>query len=177
MATATLTGRFGLFDDEVYSSTDLNRRSAEVLDRARQRPVTISRNGEHFALLNREQASRLVRANSQFGPIIELIEGVLSVVEKKDPPTSVAWLKAFDVEDLRKMTREVLIASASALRQTGDWDALDSIIHEWHESALVELSGVLDEAMNSPSEEAPLPDPKLLLEAESRVAGTTRGRS
>ena len=86
MATATMSGHLGLFDDEVYSSTDLNRRSAEVLDHARKRPVTISLNGEQFALLNREQASRLVRANFQFGPIIELVEGALSVVEKKDPP-------------------------------------------------------------------------------------------
>jgi prevent-host-death family protein len=177
MASATLTGLFGLFGDEVYSSTDLNRRSAEVLDHARKRPVTISRNGEQFALLNREQASRLVRASCQFGPIIDLIEGALCVVEKKDPPTSVAWLKAFDVDDLRKMIREVLAASVSALHQTGDWDVVNSIIHEWHESALVELSGILNKAMNSPPEELPLPDPRLLMEAESQVASTARGRS
>ncbi len=172
MTPATLTNLFG---DDVYSSTDLNRRSAEVLDHARNKPVTISRNGEQFALLNREQASRLVRANCQFGMIIELIDGALSVVEKKDHPTSVAWLKVFDVDDLRKMVREVLTASMSALRETGDWDAVNSIIHEWHESALVELSGVLDEAMSSPSEEVSLSDPRPLLEPESGVA--TRKRS
>jgi prevent-host-death family protein len=177
MAIATLTSLFGLFGDEVYSSTDLNRRSAEVLDHARKRPVTISRNGEQFALLNREQASRLVRANCQFGPIVELVEGALSVAEKRDPPTSVAWLKAYDVDDLRKMIREVLVATVSALRETGDWDAVDSIIHEWHESALVDLSGVLDEAMSSPSEEVPLSDPRSLLEPESQVARpTARGK-
>ena len=172
-----MSGHLGLFDDEVYSSTDLNRRSAEVLDHARKRPVTISRNGEQFALLNREQASRLVRANFQFGPIIELVEGALSVVEKKDPPTSVAWLKAFDVDDLRKMILGAPVASVSALRETGDWDLVNSVIHEWHESALVDLSGVLDKAMGSPPEELPLPDPRSLPEAENQVATTSRGRS
>lgn len=99
------------------------------------------------------------------------------MVEKKDPLTSVAWLKAFDIDDLRRMIREVLVASVSALRETGDWDMVNSIIHEWHESALVELSGILDKAMSSPPEELPLPDPRSLLEAESQIATTARGRS
>lgn len=176
MATATLNGLFGLFGDEVYSSTDLNRRSAEVLDHARKRPVTISRNGEQFALLNREQASRLVRTSCQFGPILELIEGAISVVEGKDPPTSVAWLKAFGQGDLRKMVREILAASVSALRETGDWDVVDSVIHEWHESALVVMSGVLDEAMKSPADESLLPDPRSLTEVPGESATATSGR-
>jgi hypothetical protein len=105
-----------------------------------------------------------------------LVEGALSVAEKKDPPTPVAWLRAFDVDDLREMIREVLAASASALRDTGDWDMVNAIIHEWHESAQVELSGILDKAMNSPPEELPLPDPRSVLDTESPVA-RTRGRS
>src|SRR5208282_4454811 len=95
MADVGLVGRFGLFEDEVYSSTDLNRRSAEVLDHARKGPVTISRNGEQFALFRREQAAELVRAALQFGPILDLLAGTLCVVEGKDPSVEFAWLKAF----------------------------------------------------------------------------------
>jgi len=174
MATALLTG-FGLFGDQVYSSTDLNRRSGEVLNKARTSPVTISRNGEQFALLKREKAAELVQAALQFGPTLELIVGALSVVEGKEPPASVSWLRAFDVDDLRKMIREVLVASISALHETGDWEAVTSIIHEWHESALVAISGVLDEARKSPSEKIPLPDPRTLLEAENALAPASRG--
>jgi hypothetical protein len=134
---------FDLFTDEVFTSTDLNRREGEVLNQARKAPVTISRNGEQFALLKREQAADLIKAVSQFGATLELIEGVLSVVEQKTPSSSLLWLKAFDVPDLRKMIREVLAASASALRGTGDWDSVNAIIHEWHESAVVAESGII----------------------------------
>ena len=169
MADVGLVGRFGLFGDEVYSSTDLNRRSAEVLDHARKGPVTISRNGEQFALFKREQAADLVRAALQFGPTLELVAGTLAVIEKREPPSSFAWLKAFDTDDLRKMIGEVLVASIAALHKSGDWDGVTAIIHEWHESALVALSGVFEDAMNSPEEEVPLPDPSLMAKAEQEL--------
>jgi hypothetical protein len=169
MATPALD-RFGLFGDEVYSSTDLNRRSAEVLDQARKGPVTISRNGEQFALFKREQAAGLVRAALQFGPTLELMEGALSVVEGKEPVAALSWLKAFERDDIRKMVREVLVTSISAVRETGDWQAVNDIVHEWHESALVAISGVLAEAMKSPADESPLPDPRSLVDFETKGA-------
>jgi hypothetical protein len=94
-----------LFADELFTSTDLNRRAGEVLNRPRKSPVTISRNGEQFALLKREHAADLIKAVSQFGPTLDLIEGALSVVEEKAPPNSLLWLRAFDAPDLRKMIR------------------------------------------------------------------------
>jgi len=169
MATPALD-RFGLFGDEVYSSTDLNRRSAEVLDQARKGPVTISRNGEQFALFKREQAAGLVRAALQFGSTLELMEGALSVVEGKEPVAALSWLKAFERDDIRKMVREVLVTSISAVRETGDWQAVNDIVHEWHESALVAISGVLAEAMKSPADESPLPDPRSLVDFETKGA-------
>jgi len=155
-----VAGRLNLFTDELFTTTDLNRRAGEVLNQARKAPVTISRNGEQFALLRREQAADLIKAVSQFGPTLDLIEGALSVIEKKVPPSSLLWLQAFDTADLRKMIREVLAASTSALRETGDWDSVNAVIHEWHESALVATSGIYEEAMHSPAEESPLPDPR-----------------
>jgi hypothetical protein len=175
MAATAFADYMGVFEDQVYSSTDLNRRAGEVLDQAREGPVTISRNKEMFALLRRDKAAGLVRAMLQFGPTLELVEGVLSVVEGKEPSSAVAWLKAFNTDDLRKMIREVLVASRSALRETGDWEAVNSIIHEWHESALVALSGVLEEAMKSPAEETPLTNPRTILEAEKELVSTERG--
>jgi len=172
MPTASIAGLMGMFGDQVYSSTDLNRRSGEVLDHARKGPVTISRNKEQFALLRREQVAELVKAALQFGPTLELIEGVLTVVEGKEPPASLVWLKSLETDDLRKLTREVLAASMSALRETNDWEAVSAVVHEWHESALVAMSGVLDEAMKSTADESPLTDPRSIL-AESEGASTT----
>jgi hypothetical protein len=168
MASITLS-EFGLFADEVYSSTDLNRRAGEVLDHARKRPVTISRNKEMFALLKREHAAKLITASRQFVPTLEMVVGVLSVVEGQEPPASLAWLKTFDAGELRDMIREVLAASVAALHETGDWDSVNAIVHEWRESALVAISGVLDEAMKSPADESPLTDPRSLIEAPSEI--------
>jgi hypothetical protein len=166
---------FGLFADEVFSAADLGRRSREVLDRARENPVTISRNSERFALLRRDQAARLVRASIQFGPTIEFVSAAISVIENKEPPDSLLWLKAFDTDDIRKLVREVLVASDSALRETGDWGPVDAIIHEWHESALVSMSSVLKDAMESPpDEEVELPDPRTIPQAESDVVPEVR---
>jgi len=175
MGTACLANRsFGLFGDEVFTSADLNRRSSEVLNRARKNPVTINRNSEQFALLRRDLAADLVRASNQFGPTIELITAAISVVERKEPPTPFAWLKAFSVDDLRKMIREVLVACRSALEETGDWDLVGAIMHEWHESSLVAMSATLKEAATSPADHIPLPDPREPLmeetEAEALVA-------
>lgn len=162
-----------LFADELFTTTDLNRRAGEVLNHARKAPVTISRNGEQFALLKREQAAELIKAVSQFGPTLDLIEGALCVIEQNAPPSALLWLKALDASDLKKMLREVLVASASALRETGDWDSVNAIIHEWHESALVAMSGVYEEAMGEPAEESPLPDPRSVA-AEAGLAISDR---
>ena len=162
-----------LFTDELFTSTDLNRRVGEVLNQARKAPVTISRNGEQFALLKREQAAELVKSVAQFGQMLELIEGVLSVVEQKAPPGSLLWLKAFEAPDLRKMLREILASSASALRETGDWDSVNAIVHEWHESAMVAMSGVYEEATDSPADESPLTDPRSVAAGEG-LAGVVR---
>lgn len=175
MGTASFVANrsFGLFGDEVFTAGDLNRRSSEVLNRARENPVTISRNCERFALLRREQAAEWVRASNQFGPIIELVSAAISVVEKKEPPVSLSWLKAFDIGDIRKLVREVLVACDSALRETGDWESVNALIHEWHESALVSMSSILKDAMQSPVDEVALPDPRMIVQAESDIVPET----
>jgi hypothetical protein len=144
MTTRSSSSLLGVFGDQVFSSTDLNRRSGEVLDHARKGPVTISRNKEQFALLKREQAAELVRANLHFGPTLDLVAGALSVMEGHEPTPAFGWLKAFEGGDLRKMIGEVLESSLSALRETGDWDSVETIVHAWNESALLAISGVLD---------------------------------
>ena len=170
MATSAVAANWSLFTDKLYTTTDLNRRTGEVLNHAQKAPVTISRNGEQFALLRRDQAAELVRAALQFGPILQLIESALSVAEGSQPSTPFDWLREFETSDLKKLVREVLVASIAALNETNDWDAVSSIIHEWHESALVAASGVLEEVMNSPSDETPLTDPRQILEAQKELA-------
>ena len=164
MSVTTIPGLLGVFADRVYSSTDLNRHSGEVLNHARQGPVTISRNGEQFALLRREQAAGLIKAVVGSGRTLELVGGVLTAIEGGTMPPAMIWLKAFDRDELNQMTREILTATIRALNENGDWEGVEAVIHEWHESALVAVSGEIAEAINAPAQESPLTDPTTFLE-------------
>jgi hypothetical protein len=168
MATASLAFRgFGLFSDEVFSSTDLHRRSAEVLNHARRTPVTIARNGERFALIRREQAASLVKGLAQMVEAAQLAQGAVAL-RRNCPdalPPSVAWMTAFDEEDRLSMLTEVLTACAQA--STDDtWETVGDIIHHWRESAAVAESGVLQQAMASSPNEQPLTDPAAVAPTE-----------
>ena len=165
MAAASLG--FGLFSDEVFSSTDLNRRSAEVLNHARRNPVTIARNNERFALLRREQAASLVKGITQLIEVLELAQGAL-VLRKNRPeavPTNVAWMKAFDEEDRLSMLTDVFAACTQASADDG-WEAVADIVHQWRESAIVQASGILRQALDSNGDEQTLSDPNAILTTE-----------
>jgi hypothetical protein len=161
MPTAGLAFRgFGLFSDEVFSSTDLNRRSAEVLNHARKNPVTIARNNERFALIRREQAASLVRGLTQMVEVVLLAQGGVAL-RKNNPdaiPPGVAWMKAFDEEDCLSMLTEVFTACIQASADDA-WGDVEELIHQWRESAAAIQSGVLRQAMDSDRDEQPLTDP------------------
>ena len=139
-----------VYGDQVYSSTDLNRRSGEILNSARNRPVTISRNGEQFALLRREQAAALFQSVTGLKGGVELAIAVVCFAQKEALPLEYEWIKALDLQDRRTMCREVLEASLKASQGEVDWAEVDNIIHEWRETGLVSESGVLDLALKSP---------------------------
>jgi len=167
MASLVLTGIGAcVFADEVYSSTDLNRRSAEVLNHARLRPVTISRNTEQFALLRREEAARLVQTVKVFGGVVELLSEIQSAIAGQTPSHNFLWLKAFDFDkdDLTRMFSEVLGSIRSAFLERASFEDVEAVIHEWMESASVAQSGVLASAMFEPAEEALLPISETMIE-------------
>lgn len=158
-SSATLNG-FGIFADEVYTSTDLNRRSGEVLNHARERPVTISRNNEQFALLKRDQAARLVRTANRTAKILNLLSELHFSIQGDTPSPSYRWLSVFEKDDQEKMCAEILDAVRKGA-SGGEWDEVDAVIHEWYESACVARSGLLDAAMfHDQPDESNLPDPK-----------------
>ncbi len=167
MISMAFAGALSMFGDQVYSSTDLNRRHSEVLNRARKAPVTISRNNEQFALMNRDQAASLVKAVASMGETLELLHGALNVVKGDEVSTSISWLKAFSKEDLAQFIDELMPAAEKAFNGSESWDSVETIIHEWHESALAIQSGVLEEALSAERDEVPLADPRQLIEEES----------
>ena len=152
--------QLGVFCDDVFTSTQLNRSASVVLNRARSRPVTIVRNNEQFALLRRDQASELVTAVAQLEETVRLILCVSALKEGKEPPAATAWIRALDGDERASMVEEVLAASQRACGD-GEWESVGHVIHEWRESALVAQSGVLSDAMKTEADEQPLRRPSL----------------
>jgi prevent-host-death family protein len=176
-AGLTISNGFGgLFGDQVFTSTDLNRRCGEVLNRAREHPITISRNNEQFALLRREDVARLFRALSRISLAVELMSEARTVMAGNPPSKSFSWLGVYEKDDLEKLCTEILEAASKATAGlVDDPGEVEAIVHEWRESALLVRSGTLDAAMfTEEADETPLPDPTSLLqsagEAESDPA-------
>ncbi len=66
-----------LFGDQLVTATELNRRSGAILDMALSKPVTITRNDQHFALLRRELVAQLSALSDQVSMYAEAVEGVI----------------------------------------------------------------------------------------------------
>lgn len=168
----------GLFSDDVFTATELNRRGGAILDRARRGPVTISRNNEQFALLRRDQAAKLVGTVNRIFRSVALLSEVHTALEGGQASDAFKWLAVYEKDDLQKLFREVLAETRKAAAGERDWDDVDALIHEWRESAAIAESGVLETAMVEPSDEQPLEDPEEVLrslahaEAEPRCQTT-----
>ncbi|WP_321472135.1 hypothetical protein [uncultured Paludibaculum sp.] len=151
--------RPAMFSDKMFTSTDLNRRSAEVLDTALRQPVTISRNADQFALMPREQAARLYRTVDGFVTVTRLLAAIalaLSADGVQHEPY--AWLAVYEKDDLQKFTAELTQAVQKILSEGSDWEEVEGVMHAWRESAAAVQSGVLDHAMfTEEAAEQPLP--------------------
>jgi len=77
-----------IFGDEIFTATDLNRRAGHILDEAKRRPVTITRNDESFALLLRKDASRMVAATANAKRMVDLVTAV-SIYRQAGTPVPV----------------------------------------------------------------------------------------
>lgn len=151
-----------IYSDDLISATELNRRSGEVLDRAWDHPVTIARNERAFALLRRESVAELVKAATQTRVVVEVINVAfrLRLGENISSEHPYGWLKAFDTEELGELISEILSAFHYGV-DAGNWDILEAVIHEWHESALAISSPELAAAFSDEIDEVPLTQPSL----------------
>jgi hypothetical protein len=70
----------------------------------------------------------------------QLMEG-----EKVTADHPYAWLMEFDRDDLKDFVESVTSTAHQFSGLPNAWDEVDAVIFEWHESALVYQSGVLDE--------------------------------
>src|SRR5580658_8383046 len=143
--------KFGVYSDEVFTSTDLNRRSGEVLNHARKNPVTISRNNEQFALMRREEAAYLISTLDKLREMMDLFQAAVSVNADIPVAPAYSWVEALKDPDRLSMMQEALVACTSAATPE-DWDALTDLIYEWKETALVAESGIIQDVLSQPAE-------------------------
>lgn len=154
----------GVYTDEVFTATELNRRVGTILDRARVRPVTITRNHELFALVRREYAAGMIQMVRQMKSALEVLAAVHLALAGEPVAPQFSWLDVFEKDDLQRFASEVfsMVAKVHAKvdSEAADWREVEAVLHEWRESALVAKSGVLDAAVTENSaEECPLCHP------------------
>jgi len=143
MAFSTMTG---VFSDAIVTAKELNRQPGRILDLALEGPVTITRNSETFALMPRENVTSLIQAAKAASLAFEVTTIAHRVIagEKLPQDHPYAWLEDFDKEDLDDFIHDVTCTFEQFSGLPNAWVELDGIIHEWHESALVYGSSVLD---------------------------------
>ncbi len=138
-----------IFSDAIVTAKELNRQPGRILDLALEHPVTITRNSEAFALMPREDVTALIQSAKVSGLAFKvttiahrLIDG-----EKLAEGHPYAWLMEFDQDDLKDFINDVTRTFEEFVGLPTAWFEVDGIIYEWHESALVYASGVLDEML------------------------------
>jgi hypothetical protein len=142
-----------VFSDAIVTAKEFHRQPERILDLALEGPVTITRNSEAFALLPREKVTALVRATQVTNLALEVTSIAYRLMEgeKVSANHPYAWLMEFGRDDLKDFVSDV---SGTFHRFSGlpnAWAEVEAIVYEWHESALINASGVLDEFINDGS--------------------------
>jgi hypothetical protein len=155
-----------VFGDQLVTATELNRRGGAILDIALRKPVTITRNDQHFALLRRELVAQLSALSDQASIYAEAMRAIRTVQSGKElyEGHPYRWLHVYGVDHLALMSDELTGALAEVV-QGDDAEAVEGVIHEWHESSIAAESEVLNEAFETD------PGP-IALTSPSNVRGT-----
>ncbi|MBE9208162.1 hypothetical protein IQ244_16825 [Nostoc sp. LEGE 06077] len=157
-------GNFGnVYSDELITATELNRQPGRVLDKALERPVTITRNDQAFALLRREEVTSLVKVATQSQAVFEALTVAFSLLLGKEIGFEhpYRWLSVFDSDDLQEFIKELSEAFRLIDSSTTAWKMIEVLIHEWHESAIAISSPELAAAFSTETDEVALTKPSV----------------
>lgn len=158
------TSYLNAYSDEIITATELNRQPGTVLDKAASHPVTITRGDRAFALLPRENIAFLVKGVKQSRNVIEILSTAFRLLrgENISLGNPYAWLKVFDFDEIEELIAELNRAFDMIESDSVDaWDLIESIIYEWHESAIAISSPELLTAFNDETDEIPLTPPSV----------------
>lgn len=150
-----ISASVSVYGDELITATELNRQPGRILDRAREHPVTITRNDEYFALLPRDDMTFWVKSATQAKVVFEIINVAyrLRLKEQIADEHPYGWLKVFDSQELGELVTDLENAFRLVGVEARAIDMLDVLVHEWHESALAISSPELAAAFNDEVDE------------------------
>ena len=111
------------------SSSDLNRRSGEVLRYALDRPVTITRADGDLVLMRRSLAASLTRATSAWPDVVSALVRVVAVASGESvDATLVARL---ELDDLTALGTELADAVLNRQKTEDALQEASAILYEW----------------------------------------------
>ena len=150
-----------VYGDELITATELNRSSGRILDLAMDRPITITRNDQHFALLRRDEMALLVKAVAFSLRVFEVTAAAyrLRLGEQIGSENIYGWLKVFDKDELSELIVEIEKDYRLAESEPAAWDRIEATIYEWHESAIAISSPEVAAAFSDEIDEVLLTKP------------------
>lgn len=142
--------------EEIVSTSDLQKRTKECLERAAERPVSVQRpGGGAITMVNRNTWTHNAQAHEWLTRNASIMRYILSRVrnQKVDPPTDFYWLNVFDVDELRDFTEELLTATQAACSDLRPFLDVEAVVKEWHHSALALMDEELQQRFKTATEE------------------------
>jgi hypothetical protein len=132
--------------------SNLARKLLELLVQAAQQADLVSPS-EAEAVLGQELGSDAIASQA--------LKAIASATARIQHQPTVSepfpWLNVFDVDELQDFIQELLLAS------TQSTEAIDTVLHEWKESAIAIASPDLNEAFQSEIDEIQLTNPLVVL--------------
>lgn len=120
---------FGLFQDRIVPSSELNRHSGQVLNQAMSQPITITRPHGDLVLMRRTLAASMARALDVLPALTRALATLLAPDDRARE--NISWIDRLSLEDTVRLAVELVDALAPATRSL---DTARAVLHEWAES-------------------------------------------
>jgi len=131
-----------VFSDTIVNATDLRNNQKQWLERAYNKPITVSYGRKQLAIMNREQVSKLYMATYY----LELVIKVYDEFEKEGKSKTFPWVENLSEGD-RLQFHKALLTNALRSVITNNWTQLEYLIQDWEATAEVEGDPELAKAL------------------------------
>jgi len=140
------------FGDGIANASDLAENAEAILDQALQRPITLVRGDQYFALAPRAQVGRWVRAAHQMPVVLEIMTDLFRLASLNQAPVDPdrEWLRGLSPDDTVQFITELAEAAEQVLRSEGTTEPVDLVLHEWQETGRAQLSANVIESFAAP---------------------------